>query len=100
LHLGSFKVWKVHVGSYKIRGENMALLPQIPSITSSMLTFGIGKHRTQMIVQPHAFRIIFDLIENTNDDDVFIIPNPLASTSVIQGKFDNMSNMACNHNRD
>jgi hypothetical protein len=53
-----------------------------------------------MIVQPHAFHIIFVNTKNTNNDDVFTIPNPFTFTSAIQGKIDNMSNMTCNHNRD
>jgi hypothetical protein len=65
-----------------------------------MFTFGIDKQRVQVIVQPHAFHVIFDLTKNTNDDDMFIIPNPFISTSPIKGIFDNMSNMICNQNRD
>ncbi len=100
MHLGSFRVWRVPIGGYKIHGEKLASFSQIPSITSSMFTFAIDKQRIQVIVQPHAFHVIFDLTESKNDDDMFIIPNPFTSTSPIQGNFDNMSNMTCNQNRD
>lgn len=77
MHLGSFRVWRVPIGGYKIHGEKMASFSQIPSITSSMFTFGIEKQPIQVIVQPHAFRVIFDLTENTNDDDIIPLMNIL-----------------------
>jgi len=60
----------------------MSTLPsQIPSITSRLSAFGNEKQSTQMTTKPLGSHIVFDLANNTNDDNVFVISTPFTSTS-------------------
>jgi hypothetical protein len=68
-----FWVWRVHVGNYKIHGEDMALPSQIPSITSRLSTFKHEKQQSiKVTTKPFDFHIVFNLTNNTYDEGICV----------------------------
>jgi hypothetical protein len=76
--LGFGRVWKVSTRNYKVHGEDMSSPLQF--LFDWTVRINTSKTRKQFItqvkVEPLDFQFIFDLNDDTDDDDVMVLLYP------------------------
>jgi hypothetical protein len=93
VHLGSFQVWRVPIGNYKVHDEDTTLLSTFSSIAPRTNTFKREKQQpTKMKGKPFVSWNFFDLCDGIDDDDVMIIPGSISHASPLHTSVATLSN--------